>query len=41
MSVGAIMISLSLISGYKTNIIGFDLDEREVTHYWEQKGLKK
>ncbi len=40
MSVGAIMISLSLISGIKTNIIGFDLDEREVTHYWEQRPKK-
>ena len=40
MSVGAIMISLSLISGLKTNIIGFDLDKRDVTHYWEQRPKK-
>jgi len=40
MSVGAIMISLSLISGIKTNIIGFDLDKRDVTHYWEQRPKK-
>ena len=37
MSVGAILISLCVISGVKTNIIGFDLDTRNVTHYWEKR----
>ena len=40
MSVGAIMISLCILSGVETNIIGFDLKEVSVTHYWEDRPNK-
>ena len=40
MSVGAIMIGLCILSGVDTNIIGFDLKEVSVTHYWEDRPNK-
>ncbi len=40
MSVGAIMISICILSGVETNIIGFDLKEVNVTHYWEDRPNK-
>ena len=40
MSVGAVCISLLIISGIKPNIVGFDLDMRITTHYWEERPKK-
>jgi len=37
MSVGAVMISLLLISGSDINLIGFDTEDIESSHYWESK----
>lgn len=37
MSVGAIIISLCIISGIKVNIIGFDIEEKQISHYWENR----
>ena len=37
MSVGLITIAIMLISNLKVNIIGFDIDKQEVTHYWEDR----
>ena len=40
MSVGAVMIGLCLLSGLETSIIGFDLKQIDVTHYWEKGQIK-
>ena len=40
MSVGAVMIGLCLLSGLETSIIGFDLKQIDVTHYWEKRPNK-
>ena len=37
MSIGAIMISLLLINDSKVNLIGFDTDYIDTTHYWESR----
>lgn len=40
MSVGTVCISLLLVSEIKINIVGFDLDMRDTTHYWETRPNK-
>ena len=37
MSVGAVMISLCIVSNIKVNIIGFDIQQKQITHYWENR----
>ena len=40
MSVGTVCISLLLVSEININVVGFDLDMRNTTHYWETRPNK-